>query len=73
LTEEIAAATPVPAPPREVLPRLADSLRSTLGSLPPEDRFLLSAWFLDQRTLLAISRSASIEVMLARLGRRQAR
>jgi RNA polymerase sigma-70 factor, ECF subfamily len=27
-----------------------------LSSLAPEDRFLLSAWFLDQRTLLEISR-----------------
>jgi RNA polymerase sigma-70 factor (ECF subfamily) len=31
-------------------------LSATLGSLPPEDRFLLSAWFLDRHTLLEISR-----------------
>ena len=30
-------------------------MKATLGRLEPEERFLLSAWFLDRRTLLEIS------------------
>jgi RNA polymerase sigma-70 factor, ECF subfamily len=45
---------PIPAP--DVLSRLGDALAEALGLLVPEERFILSAWFLDQRTLLDISR-----------------
>ena len=54
--DDLAAASPDPAPAPEVLSRLGESLTAIFGSLPPEDRLLLSAWFLDQRTLLEISR-----------------
>ena len=40
----------------DVLSRLREALTQILALLPPEERFLLSAWFLDQRTLLDISR-----------------
>ena len=53
---DFAAAPAAAIPTPEVLSRLGDSVTATLGSLSPEDRFLLSAWFLDQRTLLEISR-----------------
>jgi RNA polymerase sigma-70 factor (ECF subfamily) len=54
--EEIAAASPVPAPPAGVVERLRKSVAAALGALRAEERFLLSAWFLDRRTLLEISR-----------------
>jgi len=54
--EDLPAASPAPIPAPDVLSRLSRSLTATLGSLPPDERFLLSAWFLDQRTLLEISR-----------------
>jgi RNA polymerase sigma-70 factor (ECF subfamily) len=38
----------------ETLARLRKSLASILGSLGPEERFLLSAWYLDEITLLEI-------------------
>src|SRR5260370_39960118 len=38
-----------------MLVRLGQSVTVTLGALAPEERFLLSAWFLDRRTLLEIS------------------
>jgi RNA polymerase sigma-70 factor (ECF subfamily) len=47
-----AQTTPEPA----ALSQLSDALMQTLQSLPPDDRFLLSAYFLDQRTLLEIAR-----------------
>jgi RNA polymerase sigma-70 factor (ECF subfamily) len=53
--DDFSAATVAAIPTPEVLSRLGDSVAATLGSLSPEDRFLLSAWFLDQRTLLEIS------------------
>jgi RNA polymerase sigma-70 factor (ECF subfamily) len=46
-------------------------LRETLGTLDAEERFLLSAWFLDQRTLLEISRI--IRVHEATVSRRMQR
>jgi RNA polymerase sigma-70 factor (ECF subfamily) len=46
----------LPAASPDVLSRLREALNETLGVLPPEERFLLSAWFLDRRTLLEISR-----------------
>src|SRR5206468_1891969 len=54
--EDFAAASVAPTPTSDVLSRLGQSLKTTLGLLEPEERFLLSAWFLDQRTLLEISR-----------------
>ena len=53
--EDLPAATPAFAPPPDVLSRLSASLRATLAPLAPEERFLLSAWFLDRRTLLEIA------------------
>ena len=55
-TSELAAESPSAAPATELLSRLGESLSVTLGSLAVEDRFLLSSWFLDRRTLLEISR-----------------
>jgi RNA polymerase sigma-70 factor (ECF subfamily) len=55
-SEELAATPPAAVPPSDVLSRLGESLAATLGSLSPEERFLLSALFLDRRTLLEISR-----------------
>jgi RNA polymerase sigma-70 factor, ECF subfamily len=50
------AAAPMTAPPaQEVLARLVECLKDALSGLDPEERFVLSAWFLDRRTLLDIS------------------
>jgi RNA polymerase sigma-70 factor, ECF subfamily len=50
------AATPsAPTPTTEALSQLSQSLAETLRRLPPDDRFLLAAYFIDQRTLLEIS------------------
>jgi RNA polymerase sigma-70 factor (ECF subfamily) len=49
------AAPPASAPPPE-LTRLTSAVARTLAALAPDDRFLLSAYFLDRRTLLEISR-----------------
>jgi RNA polymerase sigma-70 factor, ECF subfamily len=49
-----AAGAPPPAP--ELLARLGGAVAATLGSLEAEERFLLSSWYLDGRTLLEISR-----------------
>jgi RNA polymerase sigma-70 factor (ECF subfamily) len=52
----------LPAMPHTALPdethilNLRTALNETLATLNAEERFLLSAWFLDQRTLLEISR-----------------
>jgi RNA polymerase sigma-70 factor (ECF subfamily) len=48
----VASATPLAAE----LDRLNHAVTSTLDGLPPEDRFLLTAYFLDQQTLLQIAR-----------------
>ena len=53
---DLAAAPIASAPSTDLLSRLGDSLKTTLGRLEPEERFLLSAWFLDRRTLLEIAR-----------------
>jgi RNA polymerase sigma-70 factor (ECF subfamily) len=42
------------------LVRLTHALTRTLQALPSEDRFLLSAYFLDRRTLLEISRTVHV-------------
>ena len=52
---DVPASSPPPAPPSDVLLHLSQALTAVLASLLPEERFLLSAWFLDRRTLLEIS------------------
>jgi len=67
----------LPAVPNAVVPEemevlnLRTALNDTLATLNPEERFLLSAWFLDQRTLLEISRV--IRVHEATVSRRMQR
>jgi RNA polymerase sigma-70 factor (ECF subfamily) len=72
---ELAAAPVMAEPPAELLSRLGNSLTATLGRLGPEERFLLSAWFLDQRTLLEISRTLRVHeaTVSRRIGRLTAR
>jgi len=72
---DLAAAPVVPAPAEELLSRLGDSLKATLGRLEAEERFLLSAWFLDRRTLLEISRILRVHeaTVSRRIGRLTAR
>jgi RNA polymerase sigma-70 factor (ECF subfamily) len=55
-TDELPAESPGATPTAEMLSRLSQALSMTFGRLVEEDRFLLSAWFLDRRTLLEISR-----------------
>jgi RNA polymerase sigma-70 factor (ECF subfamily) len=54
--DDFAAASPVPTPSSDTLSRLDKSLTVILRALEPEERFMLSAWFLDRHTLLEISR-----------------
>jgi RNA polymerase sigma-70 factor, ECF subfamily len=54
--QDFAAASASPATPPEMLARLTQSLDATLRGLAAEDRFMLSAYFLDQHTLLEIAR-----------------
>ncbi len=51
-------ATPSPAPAE--LGQVAEAVARTLQDLPPEDRFLLSAYFLDRQTLLQIARTLGV-------------
>ncbi len=44
-----------PSPGSDVLRCLSQSLTATMQTLDGEERFLLSAWYLDQRTLLEIA------------------
>jgi RNA polymerase sigma-70 factor, ECF subfamily len=53
---EAAAAEQVSSPAPAELAQLADAVCRAIGALPPEDRFLLSSYFLDRSTLLNISR-----------------
>jgi RNA polymerase sigma-70 factor (ECF subfamily) len=46
------AATPLPAE----LTRLKQAVARTFTALPPDDRFLLASYFIDQKTLLQIAR-----------------
>jgi RNA polymerase sigma-70 factor (ECF subfamily) len=68
---ELAAAPVAPTPPPELLARLKDSLAATLSRLDPEERFVLSSWFLDRRTLLEISRALRVHeaTVSRRIGR----
>jgi RNA polymerase sigma-70 factor, ECF subfamily len=68
---DLAAAPESPTPAPDVLSRLGNSLTATLGGLDPEEQFLLSAWFLDQRTLLDIARMLRVHeaTVSRRIGR----
>jgi RNA polymerase sigma-70 factor (ECF subfamily) len=55
-TDELPAVSPGTTPTADILSRLSQALSTTFSRLVAEDRFLLSAWFLDRRTLLEISR-----------------
>ncbi len=52
---ELPAASPAPVSSPDVLARLQHSLTAILRSLTAEERFLLSSWFLDRRTLAEIA------------------
>jgi len=53
--EYLEAPSPAPVPNPDVLSRLGASLMAILSAIEPEERFLLSAWFLDRHTLLEIA------------------
>ena len=55
-SSEVPAPPRAPEPPPESLECIEAALRQMLARLESEERFMLSAWFLDQRTLLEISR-----------------
>ena len=55
-----AAADSTPTPLPQELAALGSSVAATLHGLPPEDRFLLSAYFLDRRTLQQIAQGLSV-------------
>jgi len=57
---ELKAAPVTPAPSPDLLLRLVTALAAILQALDPEERFLLSTWFLDRRTLLEISRTLRV-------------
>ena len=70
--DNVTAAPVVPTPPApDLLFRLGDSLKVTLSAVDPEERFLLSSWFLDRRTLLEISRTLRVHeaTVSRRIGR----
>jgi RNA polymerase sigma-70 factor (ECF subfamily) len=52
---ELPAAAAAVVPEAGAVAQVCTALRETLGTLDAEERFLLSAWFLDGRTLLEIS------------------
>jgi RNA polymerase sigma-70 factor, ECF subfamily len=69
--DEIPAAAPVPQPETEILMQLTRALAATLPALSAEDRFLLSAYFLDGRTLLDLARLLRVhEATISRRVRR---
>jgi RNA polymerase sigma-70 factor (ECF subfamily) len=49
------AANSLPTTSPDTLHKLSDAVTNTLRTLMPDDRFLLSTYFLDQRTLLQIA------------------
>jgi RNA polymerase sigma-70 factor, ECF subfamily len=56
LESDDVAAEPAPAQPvPEILAQLSRALAAILRALPSEDRFLLSSYFLDERTLLELA------------------
>ena len=60
-TEEgVQFATPEPEPALAVDPRVEAAIDEVLLALPPEDRFVLASYFLDERTLAAIARTLGV-------------
>jgi RNA polymerase sigma-70 factor (ECF subfamily) len=59
-TLDVAAPAPSQAPFHAELARLTHAIARTLQDLPSEDRFLLSAYFLDRQTLLQIARTLRV-------------
>ena len=55
-TLEFAAPVAAATPTGSELERVAEAVARTLRALPAEDRFVLSAYFLDRQTLLQIGR-----------------
>jgi RNA polymerase sigma-70 factor, ECF subfamily len=68
---ELPARAAAVVPDAGAVAQLCAALKETLGTLDAEERFLLSAWFLDERTLLEISRI--IHVHEATVSRRMQR
>lgn len=56
IPDGLAAAPPASTAGSDVVAALNRAVASALGGLQAEERFLLSAWYLDKRTLLEISR-----------------
>jgi RNA polymerase sigma-70 factor (ECF subfamily) len=70
--KDFPSVTQAPSPSSDVLTNLAQALAVTLRKLDPEERLLLSSWYLDQRTLLEIAQvmrvhEATISRQLKRL------
>ena len=59
-TLDVAAPMPSRVPISAELARLTHAIARTLQALPSEDRFLLSAYFLDRQTLLQIARTLRV-------------
>ena len=57
---ELPAAAVTAVPEAGAVAQLCAALSETFGTLDAEERFLLSAWFLDGRTLLEISRIIAV-------------
>ncbi len=55
-TIDVLAPTSSTSPPRTELTLVTHAVSRTLADLPPEDRLLLSSYFLDRQTLLQIAR-----------------
>ena len=55
-TVDVPAPEPSSSPLPAELTRLTDAVARTFRNLPPEDRFLLTSYFLDRQTLLQIAR-----------------
>jgi RNA polymerase sigma-70 factor, ECF subfamily len=53
-------ATPEPEPAISVDPRVEAATDEVLAALPPEDRFVLASYFLDERTLAEIARTLGV-------------
>ncbi len=58
--QDFAATSTAPTPSPETTACLDKALTAALRALEPEERFLLSAWFLDQHTLLEIARVLNV-------------
>ena len=64
LEEQVESGASFPAPAEPTMtppdPRLPAALAQTLDELPPEDRFLLASYYLDQRTLAQLARALHV-------------